>query len=328
MYLKSRGIDPKTHRVVAELVRAFSCMRLAQIIQRMLNPRNASDNTLTRLNMQKNPIKKVCVNMFPSQSVSDKRATGKMGIDKAAAGRFIKHAIAQAKNAELVDEPSHAASAAASSSASHERVPVKITSKMAARAAYEKELKELGSEEEDLEVFDEGMADEDEDATGDPPEETTSVGLDKGKARASDYETSKDEEASSRRKRPRIDPFSGKSPCISSKIDQALMIYWRVRKSVHFRVDIPNNRSYQEGKAFHPGASIIGRHFFKRGLCLGIRRSRREKSCKKGKAKSEKIMNCDHRRTPRSFLLHGYTLISVKYTDVDHSTLLACSAEV
>ena len=69
-------------------------------------------------------------------------ATGKLGIDKAAAAPFIILAIAQAKNVQLVDKLSDAATAAGSSY-NHERVPVKIASKMAARAEYEKQLKEF-----------------------------------------------------------------------------------------------------------------------------------------------------------------------------------------
>jgi len=177
VYLKSRGIDPKSHRVVVELER----------------------------------VRKYFDKIKHAEEESDQKR--KLGIDKAAAGRFIKHAIAQAKNAKLVDEPSDAATAASSGS-NHERVPVKITSKMVARAEYEEELKELGSEEEeDLEVFDEDMAAEDKEAmdTADgPPEETRFVGLDKGKGRASEEEQSEEEEvSSSRRKRPRVDPFSG-----------------------------------------------------------------------------------------------------------------------
>lgn len=90
-----------------------------------------------------------------------------------------------------------------------------------ARAEYEKELKELGSEEEDdLEVFDEEAAVEDDDPmdTTEDPEETRTLGRNKGKGRASEEEQSKGEEApSSRRKRPRVDPFSGEPPYILSK---------------------------------------------------------------------------------------------------------------
>ncbi|KAF8131670.1 hypothetical protein EV363DRAFT_1330693 [Boletus edulis] len=163
VYLKSRGIDPKTHRVVAELKRMFFLLLARQ-----------------------------------------------MGIDKAAAERFIKYAIAQAKNSRLVDEP--ADGPLASSSSSHERVPVK----------YEKELKELGSEEEeDLEVFDEetGVEDEATDIADPPPEEPRYTRLDKGKGRASGEEQSKGEEVpSSRRKRPRIGPFSARKQSPSTPV--------------------------------------------------------------------------------------------------------------
>ena len=72
--------------------------------------------------------------------------TGKTTIDQGAANRFIKHAIAQA--ALQVQRPPGDTEAGPS----QVRVPVKVTSKMEARAQYEKELKELGDEEEsDLE---------------------------------------------------------------------------------------------------------------------------------------------------------------------------------
>lgn len=80
------------------------------------------------------------------KSAEDSEEKKRLGIDKAAAGRFIKHAIAQAKLVK-VQEPSDMAHGPASTSS--ERVPVKITSKMAERAEYEKNLEELGSEEEE-----------------------------------------------------------------------------------------------------------------------------------------------------------------------------------
>jgi exosome complex protein LRP1 len=98
-------------------------------------------------------------------------------------------------------------------STSSERVPVKITSKMAERAEYEKNLEELGSEEEeDLEVFDEAEMSGNEDAM----EEDTPLlpQLDKGKSRMVESEVpEREEQVGGRRKRPRIDPFaaSGKS---------------------------------------------------------------------------------------------------------------------
>lgn len=79
---------------------------------------------------------------------------------------------------------------------------------MAARAEYERKLKELGSEEEDdLEVFDEGEASPDEDAM---EEDRVPPPRDKGKSRMVESgDPERGEQLDSRRKRPRIDPFSG-----------------------------------------------------------------------------------------------------------------------
>ncbi|KAG9313974.1 hypothetical protein JVU11DRAFT_4750 [Chiua virens] len=158
VYLKSRGIDPKTHRVVAELE------RVRQYFDKI---KHAEESDQKR----------------------------KLGIDKEAATRFIKHAIAQAKNTQLVDEPSDDAVPVASSS-SGQRVPIRVTSKMIARAEYEKELKELGSEEdEDLEVFDEEAEDAMDTEDG-LPQRTMSMTQTKGKGkgRASEVEQSKDQQ--------------------------------------------------------------------------------------------------------------------------------------
>ena len=85
-------------------------------------------------------------------------------MDKAAASRFIKHAIAQAQwkktaaEAEDDEDDNNVTSdnthQAIPSSSSH--IPVKMTSKMIQRAAYEKEIKEqdaMDSDEDDLEVI-------------------------------------------------------------------------------------------------------------------------------------------------------------------------------
>ncbi|EGO31076.1 hypothetical protein SERLADRAFT_376679, partial [Serpula lacrymans var. lacrymans S7.9] len=119
IYLKSRGIDPRTHPVIAELD------RVRQYFDKVKGAEQSDEKK-------------------------------KYGIDKAAAGRFIKHAIAQAKDIRPpVDATEGAASTSASTSNVH--VPVTITSKMAERAEYERKLKEEGSgeEDEDLQVFDE-----------------------------------------------------------------------------------------------------------------------------------------------------------------------------
>jgi hypothetical protein len=91
---------------------------------------------------------------------------------------------------------------------SSEHVPVRITSKMAARAEYERKLKELGSEEEDdLEVFNEAEASPDEDAM---EQDEAPSPQDKGKSRMMESEDpERGDQRDSGRKRPRIDPFAG-----------------------------------------------------------------------------------------------------------------------
>lgn len=166
VYLKTRGIDPRTHPVIGELD------RVRQYFDKI-------------------------------KSAEDSEEKKRLGIDKEAAGRFIKHAIAQAKLVK-VGEPNNTAHVPASTSS--ERVPVKITSKMAERAEYEKNLEELGSEEEeDLEVFDEAEMSGDEDAM----EGEVLSPQDKGKSRMVEREVPETEEqVGGRRRRPRIDPFA------------------------------------------------------------------------------------------------------------------------
>ncbi|KIL01059.1 hypothetical protein PAXRUDRAFT_29405 [Paxillus rubicundulus Ve08.2h10] len=186
VYLKSRGIDPNTHPVINELER----------------------------------VRQYFDKIKDAEEFDQKR---NFGIDKAAAGRFIKHAIAQAKNARLVDEPSDDVAPVTSSSS--ERVPVEVTSKMIARAEYQKEVNELGSEEEEtLEVFDED-ADDALGTVGPRLKEAIMQprSLDKGKGRASDEEQSIREDqapAPGRKKRPRIDPFSGYEDVSISSVHQ------------------------------------------------------------------------------------------------------------
>ena len=123
-----------------------------------------------------------------------------VSIDKDAASRFIKHAIAQSKYGRPPGDDAEPTPSSA-------RVPVKITSKMEARAQYERELKELGSDNEDegegLEVFD-----EEEVAV-----EQINISKGKGKERAADVnEGVQEQEATTetKRRRPVMDPFAGK----------------------------------------------------------------------------------------------------------------------
>ncbi|KAL7285517.1 hypothetical protein ACG7TL_000619 [Trametes sanguinea] len=172
IYLKTRGIDPKTHPVVAELY--FDKIK------------NAED--------------------------PEKR---KNTVDKAAANRFIKHAIAQVRAQRPPGEgegssshihfdaegnaPSPTAAAATSS------IPVNVTSKMRARAEYEKELAAQGSdeEEEELEVYGEDAAAGDDEA----PEAKSSK--DKGKGRATEETKEADSSGAKKRRRAAVDPFAG-----------------------------------------------------------------------------------------------------------------------
>ena len=124
--------------------------------------------------------------------------TGRLAVDKGVANRFIKHAIAQIK----FDRPPGQDEGI--SSQQDVRVPVKVTEKMIARAQYEKELKELGSEEEDdLEVIDD--AESQSSSSNSPPSDKG-----KGKASAEDLITDVAQTvAGQKRRRPAVDPFAG-----------------------------------------------------------------------------------------------------------------------
>ena len=123
------------------------------------------------------------------------------GIDKEAAERFIKHAIAETKKPRVqIEDPSSGAEAPSTG-----RVPVKITSKMRQREQYERELKALDeqeTEDEVLEVFGDEPNDMDVDSS------TT----DKGKGKGKDTSSSSGRQVpqpNRKLRRPAIDPFSG-----------------------------------------------------------------------------------------------------------------------
>jgi len=81
-----------------------------------------------------------------------------MAIDKTAANRFIKHAIAQAiqPQGQSSTEPGDQDPAPGPSRIPAQPIPAGATTKMLARAEWEKEVKEAAEEEEeDLEVFEE-----------------------------------------------------------------------------------------------------------------------------------------------------------------------------
>ncbi|KAI0756294.1 Sas10/Utp3/C1D family-domain-containing protein [Daedaleopsis nitida] len=226
IYLKTRGIDPKTHPVVAELD------RVRQYFDKI---KNAED--------------------------PEKRKTA---VDKAAANRFIKHAIAQAK--EDIQNPS--APSSSSSAARHIRfdehgnapsssstpsvagpsrpkpsgpplaasIPVKVTAKMRAREEWQRKLAagddadaemgvdaEGGDDADVLQVFDEedeGQgSDSDSDAEDAEPPTASQKSKGKGRAKANDKGKGRSnpaEEQSARaaaggkkRRRAAVDPFAG-----------------------------------------------------------------------------------------------------------------------
>ncbi|KAG6846045.1 hypothetical protein H0H87_006409 [Tephrocybe sp. NHM501043] len=161
IYLKSRGIDPKTHPVVAELE------RIKQYFNKISNAENP-------------PPKRT-------------------EIDKDAAQRFIKHAIAQATYAKAPTEEAPGPSTTA-------QVQAKITSKMIERQLYEKKLKEQDardSEEDELQVF--------EDDNGMDVDPSVSEPVKNGKGKAKEVSPPNDDATSgnTKRRRPVVDPFAG-----------------------------------------------------------------------------------------------------------------------
>jgi len=192
IYLKSKGIDPKTHPVFTELDR----------VRQYFN----------KITSAEDPAKKRTV------------------VDKAAADRFIKHAITQAKNATIPDDRVPL-SPNLPKLGTTVPLPTKVTSKMRERARYEKELKNSDDGDEEatpLEVWDDG-----------PDHHGTSMNIDgggevkkskkakkatkekgkskaKGKAKEISEQLSpvaavKEEipKAGTKRRRPSIDPFAG-----------------------------------------------------------------------------------------------------------------------
>ena len=121
-------------------------------------------------------------------------------MDKGVANRFIKHAIAQVKAVR----PPGQDEGVSSPSEETVRVPVKVTSKMLARAEYEREIKELGSEEEeDLEIID------DVDESSSPQAGSAN----KGKGKVAGDENPADVSGTltgRKRRRPAVDAFAGK----------------------------------------------------------------------------------------------------------------------
>ena len=144
--------------------------------------------------------------------------TGQFAIDRAAATRFIKHAIAQAKDIPPASTSDSGPTTAhvtfnADRTADTVPVPVKVTEKMLEREQYQRALREEEREEEeceDLKVIDgeEENDDDDERSSDNSPRqlelEASGVPLAaKGKSRVPS------ETSSGKRRRQYIDPFAG-----------------------------------------------------------------------------------------------------------------------
>ena len=157
---------------------------------------------------------------------------GKTAVDKAAANRFIKHAIAQVRDQRTPGElpgPSNthirfdADGNAPASPAVRSSIPVRVTSKMLARQEYEKKLAEEDGGDDDeadaLEVFDgdddtaESKEDKGADLDHGGGERLSSKA--KGKARAVETDDT-DAQAAGGKKRRRAapDPFAGAFFCL------------------------------------------------------------------------------------------------------------------
>ncbi|KAA1467774.1 C1D-domain-containing protein [Dentipellis sp. KUC8613] len=168
VYLKTRGIDPKTHPVIAELD------RIRQYFDKIKNAENPEKRQLA--------------------------------VDKAAATRFIKHAITQAQSSAPVAGPSTHVKFDEQGTPHDVRPPVVVTSKMLEREQYHKNLKEADSDDEDadLDVID---GEDDEKAS-----QSSSSSSKKGKGKASNDVPPPEESRSGisgKRRRHAVDPFAG-----------------------------------------------------------------------------------------------------------------------
>lgn len=129
---------------------------------------------------------------------------GRLALDKAAANRFIKSAISSIQFTS--QRPPGQDEGMPEAGGSTAKIPIRVTSKMIARAEYEKELKEAGSEEEDeLEVFNDEEDDADMAVDDEQEKEDVTSDQGKGKGRALDP----DSEGTRKRRRVAMDPFDG-----------------------------------------------------------------------------------------------------------------------
>ncbi|KAL5534035.1 hypothetical protein ACEPAG_495 [Sanghuangporus baumii] len=163
IYLKTRGIDPKTHTVVSELER----------------------------------VKQYFEKIKDAEQSNQKRTTE---IDKAAAGRFIKHAISEAKQ-NISTAESTSKEAGPSNSQGSTSIPVRVTEKMKEREEYLRRVaEESDSEDPGLDVID----DAGEEKSIRMVEETTEMRKETESTRLQEVTVS--ESPKKKRRRP-TDPF-------------------------------------------------------------------------------------------------------------------------
>ncbi|PFH52292.1 hypothetical protein AMATHDRAFT_2295 [Amanita thiersii Skay4041] len=163
IYLKTRGIDPKSHPVVSELD------RVKQYFEKISNAEKSERKSTTKL-------------------------------DKDAAGRFIKNAIAQVSKQIANTESGNKNTVTPSVPGP---VPVKVTSKMIARAQYEEGLRQQQSDSDDDEENLRVINDDDDNHEQDD----NSMEIDK-----EPYSSAVNADltlVTGKRKRPTIDPFAG-----------------------------------------------------------------------------------------------------------------------
>ncbi|KAI0274955.1 hypothetical protein BC834DRAFT_965413 [Gloeopeniophorella convolvens] len=177
VYLKTRGLDPRTHPVITELD------RVRQYFDKI---KDAED-----------PAKRQLV------------------VDRAAAKRFIQHAISQAQAVPPPTGPVTHVRFDDDGTAHTVTAPTKVTAKMVEREQYFERLQGQGDEEEEedegLRVID-GDEGSDEAMDEDAPAPAASTSKGKGKARAVDAAATPEVASStsgSKRRRPPVDPFAG-----------------------------------------------------------------------------------------------------------------------
>lgn len=160
------------------------------------------------------------------------------------------------------------------------RVPVKVTSKMAARAQYEKELAELGSEEEgELEVIDDAGDADDEAASSEPRQ-------DKGKGKAVDSADAGEQMPGRKRRRAPMDPFAGTWIYIPSLVLVTTILSgrsWRRYNSADSQKEQSQRRRCRRGK----GQLNTGQQRAKYTVVFSRGCEEREESCQESEEEGE-----------------------------------------